>query len=267
MKKVGLIPNPTKEKALEETHRLQGILESKGCKALLTPAEAYRDADFIIVLGGDGTLLNVAREAARRGTPVMGINLGTLGFLTDVERQDAEAAIEKVLSGNYRLEKRMMLEAGIEGREETHVALNDFCITRGVFSKIVSFSVTINQDHIDTFKGDGVIVATPTGSTAYNLSAGGPILKPDAQMVAITPICPHTLHARSTVVSAADVVRVELASPCLLSVDGQRGIPLEEGEAVVMRRAPYDAWIIKTQEHGFYDILRSKLMQSGGDRA
>ena len=265
MRKVGLIPNLTKPQALEETERLRRYLVERNCIPITDRAVAYREADFLLVLGGDGTLLNVAREAARFGVPVLGVNFGNLGFLTDVEGRDAETAIDQVLSGNYRVERRILLNARVEGRSGEQAGLNDVCVTRGVFSKIVSLRVTINGEAMDTFKGDGVLVATPTGSTACNLSAGGPILKPDAHMFCITPICPHTLHARSTVVSARDLVDIHLLSPCLLSVDGGDGIPLEAGEVVHLKLAAFEAAIIKTQKHSFYQILRTKLIQNGGD--
>lgn len=268
MKTVGLIPNPEKENALQAAAALVPFLQQEGCKPLLqgedglSPEALYAAADFIIALGGDGTLLRVGREAAPFGTPVIGVNFGHLGFLTDVEAAEAQTAIRRVLAGEYHLEKRMMLEAQLG--EEKIIALNDVCITRGVLSKIVPLQIDLNGSYLETFKGDGVIICTPTGSTAYNLSAGGPVLKPDGRMVAITPICPHALHARSIVVTDSDAVEVTAADGGLFSADGQDVIPLSAGQRVRIVRAPHDALIIKTQEHEFYDILRSKLMQSGG---
>ena len=264
--KVGILANREKPQAQEEVERLHAFLLDHHCEPLLDWDLALQKSDFLLVLGGDGTLLNIAREAARFGVPVLGINMGNLGFLTDVEPGEAEKAIEKVLAGQYRLERRMMLQAVLVDRQESITALNDVCVTRGYFSKLVRVSVTINGEVMDTFFGDGILVTTPTGSTAYNLSAGGPILKPDAKMMAITPICPHSLYARSTVVGAEDVIEITLHSPCLLSADGRDGISLEANERILLRRAQYDAAVIKTQERGFYEILRSKLLQIGGGK-
>ena len=264
--KVGVLANLTKPRALEEAGRLQSFLESRGCVPLLEREQAMQESDFLLALGGDGTLLNIAREAASFGVPVLGVNLGNLGFLTDAEPAEAETAIEQVLAGHYRLEHRMMLLARLANRSETFTALNDVCITRGVFSKTVRLSVTINGENMDSYFGDGVLISTPTGSTAYNLSAGGPILKPDARMMAITPICPHSLYARSTVVGAEDVVEITPESPCLLSADGGDGVELSARETIRVERASWDAVIIKTQKRGFYQILRNKLIQNGGGR-
>ena len=174
-------------------------MEEYGC----LEEELYRDSDFLISLGGDGTLLGVGRKSAPYGTPILGINLGTLGFLTAEEKNHAEYAIDKVLAGDYKMEKRMMLQATIATdmeRIEGILALNDICITRGLLYKILEFNIYVNEEYVDTLRADGVIICTPTGSTAYNLSAGGPVLKADAQIIAITPISAHTLTSRSIVV-------------------------------------------------------------------
>lgn len=282
MKKIGIIPNVEKDKGLAVTKRLVDYLLEKGCEPQLSERVAnlaglpqyakaedtlYRDSDFLISLGGDGTLLGVGRKTARYITPILGINLGTLGFLTAEEKNHAEQAIDTVLEGKFKLEKRMMLKSTIatdEERMEGMIALNDICITRGNLYKILEFNVFVNDEYVDTLRADGVIICTPTGSTAYNLSAGGPILKADAQIIAITPISPHTLTSRPIVVSADDVVTVEVNptredTAFTISADGQDNLTLTGKNVVQIRRAEECTTIMKTKVQSFYDVLRHKL--------
>lgn len=282
MKKVAILPNVDKDKGLETTKRLVGYLQEKGCEPQLSErvaelaglpqyaraeADLYSQSDLLISLGGDGTLLGIGRKTARFETPILGINLGTLGFLTAEEKTHAELAIDKVLKGEYKLEKRMMLECSIahgEDREEGIIALNDICITRGNLYKILQFHVYVNDEYVDTLLADGVIICTPTGSTAYNLSAGGPVLKADAEIIAITPISPHTLTSRPIVVSAEDVVTVEVKpsredTPFTVSADGQDNYTLTGKNVVQIKKAEVCTTIIKTKPQSFYDVLRHKL--------
>ena len=282
MKKVAILPNVQKDKGLETTKRLVNYLLDKGCEPQLSQEvaelaempqfaraeeELYRYSDLLISLGGDGTLLGIGRRTARFDKPILGINLGTLGFLTAEEKTHAEAAIDKVLSGEYKLEKRMMLECSIaKGDERTSgiIALNDICITRGNLYKILEFHVFVNDEYVDTLLADGVIICTPTGSTAYNLSAGGPVLKADAEIIAITPISPHTLTSRPIVVSAEDTVTVEVKpsredTPFMVSADGQDNFTLTGRNVVQIRKAEACTTIIKTKPQSFYDVLRHKL--------
>ena len=282
MKKVAILPNVQKDKGLETTKRLVNYLLDKGCEPQLSQEVAelagmpqyaraeedlYRYSDLLISLGGDGTLLGIGRRTARFDKPILGINLGTLGFLTAEEKTHAEAAIDKVLSGEYKLEKRMMLECSIaKGDERTSgiIALNDICITRGNLYKILEFHVFVNDEYVDTLLADGVIICTPTGSTAYNLSAGGPVLKADAEIIAITPISPHTLTSRPIVVSAEDTVTVEVRpsredTPFMVSADGQDNFTLTGRNVVQIRKAEACTTIIKTKPQSFYDVLRHKL--------
>ena len=282
MKKVAILPNVQKDKGLETTKRLVNYLLDKGCEPQLSQevaelaempqyakeeAELYSHSDLLISLGGDGTLLGIGRRTARFDKPILGINLGTLGFLTAEEKTHAEAAIDKVLSGEYKLEKRMMLECSIaKGDERTSgiIALNDICITRGNLYKILEFHVFVNDEYVDTLLADGVIICTPTGSTAYNLSAGGPVLKADAEIIAITPISPHTLTSRPIVVSAEDTVTVEVRpsredTPFMVSADGQDNFTLTGRNVVQIRKAEACTTIIKTKPQSFYDVLRHKL--------
>ena len=282
MKKVAILPNVQKDKGLETTKRLVRYLVEKGCEPQLSQevaeraemskyareeAELYSQSDLLISLGGDGTLLGIGRRTARFEKPILGINLGTLGFLTAEEKNYAEVAIDKVLNGDFKLEKRMMLECSIAtgaNRTEGIIALNDICITRGNLYKILEFHVYVNDEYVDTLLADGVIICTPTGSTAYNLSAGGPVLKADAEIIAITPISPHTLTSRPIVVSAEDVVTVEVKpsredTPFTVSADGQDNFTLMGKNVVQIRKAKVWTTIIKTKPQSFYDVLRHKL--------
>ena len=282
MKKVAILPNVEKATGRDTTQRLVNYLLEKGCEPqpskrvaelaempryAMEEADLYSQSDLLISLGGDGTLLGIGRRTARFEKPILGINLGTLGFLTAEEKTHAELAIDKVLNGEYKLEKRMMLECSIaqgDERKEGIIALNDICITRGNLYKILEFRVYVNDEYVDTLLADGVIICTPTGSTAYNLSAGGPVLKADAQIIAITPISPHTLTSRPIVVSAEDVVTVEVKpsrpdTPFTVSADGQDNFTLTGTNVVQIRKADVCTTIIKTKPQSFYDVLRHKL--------
>ena len=281
MKKIGIIPNQDKDKGLAVTKRMIQYLQQKDCIPRLTKPIAeslnmpqyaqeeealYRESDLLISLGGDGTLLCVGRKSAPYATPILGINLGTLGFLTDEEKNHAEDAIDHVLAGQYKLERRMMLQACIATetkRIDGILALNDICITRGLLYKILEFNIYVNDEYVDTLRADGVIICTPTGSTAYNLSAGGPVLKADAQIIAITPISAHTLTSRSIVVSADDVVTVEIKpredADFTVSADGQDAWTLTGKKVVQIKKAKEFTSIIKINPQSFYDVLRHKL--------
>lgn len=282
MKKVAILPNVDKDTGLETTKRLVKHLLEKGCEPQLSEKVAelaglpefaraeealYQHSDLLISLGGDGTLLGIGRRTARFEKPILGINLGTLGFLTAEEKTHAEAVVDKVLQGEYKLEKRMMLSCSIANggnRTDGIIALNDICITRGNLYKILEFHVYVNDEYVDTLLADGVIICTPTGSTAYNLSAGGPVLKADAEIIAITPISPHTLTSRPIVVSADDVVTVEVKpsredTPFTVSADGQDNYTLTGKNVVQVRKADVCTTIIKTKPQSFYDVLRHKL--------
>lgn len=286
MKTIGIVPNYDKPAAMDFVKDVAEYIKSKGCKPVLTyniaeftnlqefgvsKYELYSKSDFIIVLGGDGTLLNTGRKAAKYGTPLLGINMGTLGFLATAEGADAHETIDKVLNGEYKLEKRLMLESEILSADgdapKTYKAVNDVCISRGVFTKVTSYRIYVNDEYVATFRADGMIVSTPTGSTAYNLSAGGPVLKPDIACMVITPICAHSLHSRSIVVSADDVIRINASfganGDIIMSMDGQTSVILNNGDSICIKKSEHSVNIIKTDKLGFYDILRKKLISKG----
>lgn len=280
-KSVGFITNIDKDPELIHTSELIHWTIEQGCDVLLsselckkigagTPMystdEIYEKADFVVVLGGDGTILRVARKAAKCKIPILGINFGTLGYLADVEKADGKTAIKNVLEGNYKIEERMMLEAYIERGCVSHdiqLALNEVCVSNATFSRMIKLSVEVNDEYINTFRADGIIVSTPTGSTAYNLSAGGPILNTNTELMTITHICPHALYARPIVVSGNDIIKIKVAgdySNTLVTFDGQNSVGVKNGDTIVIRRSKYYTNIIKTTNLSFFDILRRKMV-------
>lgn len=282
MKSIGLVVNISKDKNLKITNSIVNWIESKGMNPLLrediselikkpqhgkTKEYIYTNSDIIIVLGGDGTILGVARDAAAYGSPILGINLGHLGFLAEVEVKEIFESLEEILSNKMRIEERFMLDALVcrgDSSREFH-CLNDIVISRGTLSRIITLNIYINQDYITTLKGDGIIIATPTGSTAYSLSAGGPIIDPNLSCISLTPICPHSISNRSTlVISENEVVKIDLSGnygEAYLTVDGQEGYSIEEGEYVLIRKAPFKTKLIKLLNRSFYDVLKEKLTE------
>ena len=199
--------------------------------------------------------------------PLFGINLGHLGFLTEVEADDMFPALEDLISGEYEIEKRMMLVATVEkdGIElEKSIALNDVGITKGPFSRIISLGIYINDSFVDLYSADGVIISSPTGSKAYSLSAGGPIVSPDLKVLIITPICPHILHSRSIVISNNDIVKIEVClnnTEVMLTLDGQQGYKVKSGDIVTVRQSQYFTSLIKLKNRSFFQVLRQKMSE------
>jgi len=270
MNKIGVIANAEKDPDFKFAKKLMNWLIDNGADPFFmseheNAAFAEGQFDFLICLGGDGTLLRAAGSAAVRGVPLIGVNLGNMGYLTDVAGENAEAALQKVLHGKYKLERRMMLNADLAAYDIPVVnpALNEVCVATGVHSNMIRIKIWINGEYTDACRSDGIIIATPTGSTAYNLSAGGPILKPDANMIAVTPICSHALHTRPFVISADDAVCVQVeecrSADVTLLMDGKIILSLKDGDKIVVTRSKYTTGIIKTNDLGFYDILRQKM--------
>lgn len=223
--------------------------------------------DVLVVLGGDGSLLSAARLAAPFELPILGVNVGNLGFLSAVEADGMLEAIVAVEQGSFCVEQRMMLEALVErdGQEiGRYTGLNDAVVNKSGFSRMVSIDISVGAEYVQTVLADGVIVCTPTGSTAYSLSAGGPIVNPLFECLVITPICPHTLYSRSQVIGGHEEVRVVLSSggaDTVLTVDGQVGHRLAAGDQVRVRRSPLLARFVRLPGHSFYRILREKLSE------
>jgi NAD+ kinase len=225
---------------------------------------------LVIVLGGDGTLLSVARIFASTGTPILGVNLGSLGFLTEVRLADLYVALESWHSGCHDNDPRVMLHVDVwrgGALRSGHEALNEVVISKGDIARMGDFAVELDGKSVARFRADGVIVSTPTGSTAYTLAANGPILTPDVDAMVVTPICPHLLTLRPIVVrgDALLTVRVEgVINPALLTVDGQKGIELLIGDEVRCRKSTHVVNLVRMNEGGFFEALRSKL--SWGER-
>lgn len=223
----------------------------------------FKNVDFIVILGGDGTILRWSKKIAKYNKDILGINIGNLGYLTDVEKQDGFSAIEKVLKGDYKVEKRMMISVFIDGKE--YICLNEFNVNNGKLSRMVKIAMEINGRYVDALSADGLIISTPTGSTAYNLSAGGPILKPDTHLMAITYVCPHALFSRPYVISGDDEIKVYLAnkdSKAYVSLDGQESLTIEYGQEIYIKKSNFYTNIIKTNSLNFYDVLRRKMVET-----
>lgn len=282
MKSFVLVLNIEKDGVVEVARRAREHLESRGgrvevlgdCAALLQDGEGgpaaacLAGADCLLVLGGDGTMLNGARLAAPLGLPLLGINLGQVGFLTEVDVPEIEEALEALLAGRFSVEERMMLEASVyRGAERlaTFIGLNDAVISKGAFARLIRLETYINEEYVNTYRADGLIVAVPTGSTAYSLSAGGPLVAPGLELLIITPICPHTLWSRPVVIGAEHTVRVSLLTvhgEAALTIDGHRGFPLRQHDVVVIRRSAFRARLIKLKTTSFFGLLRQKLRQA-----
>ena len=274
MKKIGVLPNILRDINLEYTKDLVQWLMKKNVSIAvlkeyenLIPNVNYatdiknicESSDFVVSLGGDGTILDKAEICASCDTPLIGINLGGLGYMTDGGKIDGKVSIQKVLDGEFGIEKRMMIETTIEGT--TYKALNDVCVTKGEITKMINFDISVNGKYIDSYRADGVIISTPSGSTAYNISAGGPVLKPDLDAIVITPISSHKLYSRSIVVSGDDEVFIDLKNnsnaKAFMSADGKDAVEVNGGVKIV--KSDKKVQIIKTTDVGFYDVLREKL--------
>jgi NAD+ kinase len=221
--------------------------------------------DLVVVLGGDGTLLKAARLYGGRGAPILGVNLGGLGFLTEINLEEFYATLGTILEGRFQTEARMMLVAEIirQGLVLTPTCfLNDAVINKGALARIVDLETSIDDLFLTSYRGDGLIVATPTGSTAYNLAAGGPILHPALRTMILTPICPFTLTNRPIIVQDNSVIEIRLGSKARdvwVTFDGQIGYPLEAGDLVRIKKAPVQIELIKSPFKNYFEILRTKL--------
>lgn len=227
--------------------------------------EIMQQADLAIVLGGDGTLLSVARRAGKREVPILGVNLGSLGFLTATTTDEIFTAVERVLAGQYEVERRSLLEAVLTRDGQCLGAfqvLNDVVINKGALARIIDMEAWVDDEYLCTYKADGLIVSTPTGSTAYALAAGGPIIDPAVNVVVLAPICPHTLSNRPIVLPDHTHIQVVLRTAdeeVILTLDGQEGLPMKEGDTVGIKRTGSMVSLVKPPSRTFFDVLRRKL--------
>ncbi len=274
---VGLVAKYQERKAAQMVRWLIPWLKKRGKKVCVenglaragaqscSKKEMALKADLIISLGGDGTLLNIAPLVERPEVPILGVNLGALGFITEVAVDELEPVLSKTLRGDYEVEKRMTLEVrvlGKNGRAHKFRVLNDVVIAKGARSRIIDLETYVGKDYLCTYRADGLIISTPTGSTAYSLAAAGPILEPTLGAIVLAPICPHTLTHRPIVVPSNAVIRVTLRSfgdTVILIPDGQQGMRLNNGDRVEARDYGLPVSLIKLPSRSYYEILREKL--------
>lgn len=222
------------------------------------------ELDFIISLGGDGTLLGTAREVAKSNIPILGVNIGNLGFLTEVVSTDFAYAINSIENGNFRVEDRIILNCKVENEGEinNYIGLNDIVVSKGTLARMARYEIYIDNKYYSSFTADGVIISTPTGSTAYSLSAGGPIMYPTLKLLSITPICPHSLGVRTLVVdgnSKIDIAIKRKFESVFLTVDGQQSFELKEKDKLEVSMSPLICRLIKLDNYDYFDILRRKI--------
>ena len=285
VRRIGVLVKPNQPEALQTICRLvewcsgRGIKVSggprfqrerieaeTGCEVeALEHAELVRGADLIVVLGGDGTMIGAARMVGDREVPVLGINYGTFGYLAEFRQEELEGALDAVLAGTYKIDRRLMLAAEVYRRGEMiehNRVLNDVVISKSALARIIEIETYIDKKFVNRFRADGLIISTPTGSTAYNLSAGGPVIYPSMNAVVITPICPHTLSNRPLVVPDDAEFELTLKTPreeVALTLDGQVGMPLEYEDRVTVRKSRTGFNLIQAHTRNYFDVLRNKL--------
>ena len=284
MKKFALLTNYSKDKRLVYTRMIKTYITENGGsywipRYISEPdkdgdqrydfSDMPEDIECVLVLGGDGTLLQAARELLQRHIPLLGINLGTLGFLTSAEKSELPKCLDSVLDDSCSIDERMMLEGvAYHGSEkiQMNIALNDVIIARAGFSRLVELKIYVNGELLSIYNADGIIVSTPTGSTGYSLSAGGPIIFPQTDVIVITPICPHSLQARSLVVSGEDRIMIEIGrrrktqkEEAMVTFDGRSAQELETGDRIEIYKAQETTQLIRLKGRSFYPALQNKI--------
>jgi NAD+ kinase len=270
IKRVGLIGNSEKAGCAAIIRKAAQIIQRAGRKVLVDddPVKLAREADLLLVFGGDGTMLRAARDIAGSTTPLLGINIGGLGFLTAVPSGKLPQALNHIWRGEFKFESRALIEvAGVcHGKKIRATALNDIVVSRGAVSRLISLDVSVDGELITRYRCDGLIISSPTGSTAYSLAAGGAVVLPTADVFALTPICPHALSNRSIILPLSSAVHVKAISPLLatiLSVDGQVVAQLDAGDEVTIRRSRSALRLISLADSSFLEAMRRKLHWRG----
>ena len=281
MLSIGIFPNEDKPEAPEVLARILRFFADRNVRLLMPPESAVffgygcygtpeidnESLDMALSIGGDGTLLGICRRVYARNIPVCGINIGSLGFLTDIELSELEGKLEKILRGEYYIEERMVISGSLESKEKGERllghALNDVVVTKGGAARMLHLGLSVAGYRVMDYKADGLIVSTATGSTAYSLSAGGPIINPKIKVLLLTPICPHTFNARPIVIDEDDEVKIhigEMHQNTVVTFDGQESFPLLPGDGVIVRRAQLPAKIVKFDDKNYYQTIRTKLL-------
>lgn len=286
MKNVILTPNPYRDKNFHTVREAVAVLKEAGIQPkLCLPFEVDRsydlprdlrfsrldrelpNAEMVICFGGDGTILHMAKAATRRGIPILGVNIGTMGFMAELESTELDK-LSRIATGDYKLDNRMMLDVTIQRDRDIifhDICLNDVAVTKGAVARIVHLSVKCDGVQAMESGGDGVIISTPTGSTAYNYSAGGPIVEPEAKNIIITPICAHEFGSRCIVASDKRVVTVEMVlnarRNAYLSVDGGRAVRLNMGDVATIKKSHLETKLVRLKERSFYDVVSSKFQK------
>jgi NAD+ kinase len=286
MRTIGIAAKNTSPDALAYAEHVASELRTRGIAVIIdsdtaheigdafptaSKAELGRRCDLLITFGGDGTLLSVARHAPEH-VPIVGVNMGTLGFLTEIRVEEFPAVLERVLEGQFHVEPRVAFTVSVSGpgrdSSQRYRVLNDCAINKSAVARIIEMKVSVAGLFVSTFRGDGLIVATPTGSTAYNLSAGGPIIYPTMGAVVITPICPHMLTNRPLVLPDELDIEISLATPdskdIYLTLDGQEGFELSDRDRVCVRKSEERVLLVQSPDKNYFDVLRNKLKWGEG---
>ncbi|HEV7242133.1 MAG TPA: NAD(+)/NADH kinase [Thermoanaerobaculia bacterium] len=286
MRTIGIAAKVTAPPALAYAHTIADVLTARGLSVVFDDetaalidgdfknypkAELGRHCDLLITFGGDGTLLSVARHAPEH-VPILGVNMGTLGFLTEIRVEEFPAVLDRVLEGHYYVEPRVTFSVSVSGPDrdasKRYRVLNDAAINKSAVARIIEMRVSVAGLFVSTFRGDGLIVCTPTGSTAYNLSAGGPIIYPTMGAVVITPICPHMLTNRPIVLPDELDIEISLATPdakdIYLTLDGQEGLEISERDRVCVRKSEERVLLVQSPDKNYFDVLRNKLKWGEG---
>ena len=278
LKNIEEINTATVEKVWDilSCHGIKVYLEEKYSEYIKLPMvftkkeEMYEKADVILSLGGDGTLIAAARNCAKYNKPIMGINLGHLGFLSEMEMDELQG-LNKLLSGEYTIDERMMITCEFTDTEDCHHSyncLNDIIISRGSYPRMIDINLEINNEMVENYTADGLIIATPTGSTAYSLAAGGPVVEPSVKVMMVTPICPHSLNNRAILVSDERVLEITVNEKynkkVFVSPDGQDSIEIKG--SIMVRKSPYTTKLIRINNKSFYSILNNKISERGAKK-
>ncbi len=267
MKKIVLLKNDTKPIAFTIQDRLLEIFKNSNIQVITDENINDEDIDMLIILGGDGTLLYFARQKKWINTPVLGINCGNLGFLSEVETDELDSAMSKLIKGEYDLEKRILIDITVTRNGETvfrSQAINEGALTKGSLSRLTNIEVFVDERWVDTYPSDGVIISTPTGSTAYSLSAGGPLVSPQMSLFIITPIAPHALYARPIIISSDSSIKMKIkkANFCFLTVDGQENYKILPSDIIEIKKSKQFLELVRIKELNFFKLMRQKLRRT-----